>query len=85
MVGLFMISFLYQGHTYYANVIRYGESPLTYFISIINASPAVSKKLIVHAGNDGFELSIFSPSAVTKELLDVIATKLPREVKVDVA
>ena len=80
-----MISFLYQGHTYYANVINYGQRPPTYFVSIITSSLGFSNKLILSLGNDGYELSIYSPGIATKELIQAIAEKLPRELKVDVA
>ena len=84
MVGIFMISFLYQGQTYYANVFNYGQCPPTYFISIINSALVPSNKLILSLGNDGFELSIYSPDKATKELVSAIAAKLPRELKADV-
>ena len=80
-----MISFLYQGHTYYANVINYGQAPPRYFISIINASPGIAKEISLRSGNHGFELTNYSPSAVPKELVDAIAEKLSREVKAGVA
>ena len=85
MVGIFMISFLYQGHTYYANVINYGQKPPTYFVSIISSAFGSSNKLILSLGNDGFELSIYSPGDAPQELIEVIAEKLPRILKKDVA
>ena len=80
-----MISFLYQGHTYYANVYNYGQRPPTYFVSIVTSASTGSKKLILCLGNDGFELSIYSPDFATKELVNAIASRLPRELKQDVA
>jgi len=85
MVGLFMISFSYQGHTYYANVICYAQDPPVYFISIITRTFGIPPTLLLQLRNDGFELSIYSPNLASEELVKAIGEKLIKEIRLDVA
>ena len=78
-----MISFLYQGHTYYANVMIHSRAPLRYHISIINSPAGLAKDLILLLSNVGFELSLYSPGLADKELIDAIASKLPTHYRAD--
>jgi hypothetical protein len=79
-----MISFVYKGFTYYANVIEYRQDPPIFHIMILSTQKTIPHKLILVQHATCMELSTYSLPA-SAELISVIAEKILQHTKSEVA
>ncbi len=84
MGHLYMISFIYKNFTYYANVIEYDQSPLSFYISILASRDDMPRKLIFIEKDGALQLSVYSIPA-PKELVNCIVEKIMNHKKSEVA
>jgi hypothetical protein len=84
MASLFMISFIYGGHTFYANVIVHKNSQTVYHISILTSKEEIPRRLILIERDGQLTLSNYSLPA-NAELIKAISDKLINHAKSEVA
>jgi len=75
MGSLFMISFIYGGLTFYANVIAYKNSQTVYHVSIVISKNEIPRRLTLIERDGQLVLSIYSPRA-SAELVTAISEKI---------